>query len=485
MNTKIEVIDAFIKHELGLEVPFTNSVYDAKLALVMEEDKDFNPFNYLPLPEDAEVGEHRSELLWLEKFSTSNNDITEYWNKENGKVKLPKYDGSSLVAYYTNGKLSHILSMSDKYTGVVQTNKFKEFFPSKLSSNISYLQAECLVDVRLYENARGKANGLVNSKWIQEDVEKYTTIVGFRLVDINNEILSWDEVKEMNIIPIHRENTTVPKFIISPEVHEIDLVERGIGHYISKDKTVDFKFCLDGIVYAEDNSWDKPWCYKYDYLYTAKTTVLDIIWSETSSEGFSSVLAVDPVELENKWIYGPSTNGVPKMIELGCGIGSTIEVAFSGLTIPKVINVIEKGPISYPVCFCGKQLSEDNIHGALIKCDDPNCSRKLELRQGWMVDHLNDKPIEDEGLSDKEYILKYLEWFVFTYLNIARFNYETCRWHDFSGYESQLLESIMSEDVEGFKQIIYDNYSMTYLRKQDIEINSLSTIKVIKEKLND
>lgn len=490
---KNEVIEAFIAHELGMELKYTNSQYDKMLAEVKEAYPDFNPFEYLPLPEGSLECEHRSGLVWLEKWEPEGNDIRQYWFKEKGKIKLPKYDGSSGVIYYTNGKLSHIASMSDKEVGIIQTDKFKEFVPQEVPENISYLRFEELVDVRKYENARGKANGLMNSKYLQDEVDELCTLVVFQGVDINANIIPWEELESYNL-PILLRPDGRPYFMLSPRVEDIELcsriengidVERGIAHYYKlgvHDSTIDFKFCIDGIVYTEDDSYGPNWCYKYDYLTSKEAYVEDISWRETDREGYTSVLVIDPIQIDGKWMYGPSTNGVPKLIEFGCGPGSRVEVAFSKTTIPKVVGVIETAPITYPICPCGNQLSEDDLMGALIRCQKPECSHKLELREQWMEDNLANKG-EYASLTDKEYILMWLEWFVFTFLNIARFNYENNRWYDFDTFSVDLLNSIKNEDDKRFIEIIESNYHMSALMKQDLKINALSTIKTINKRL--
>lgn len=477
---KNEVIEAFIAHETGKELKYTNSQYDKMLAEVKAEDPNFNVFEYLPIPEGAEVGEHRSGLIWLEKYSPANNDIVQYWNDEEGKVKTPKYDGSDIIVYYTNGKLSHILSMSDKSSGVVQTDKFRNMVPQNVKNNVSFIRCEVLVDVRKYENARGKANGLVNSKYLQDEVDELATIVGLHVVNIDGDVMSWEDTKNLNLPIIYRETSAIPKFLLSPECKDIELVDRGIAHYISDDGKINFKFCIDGIVYTEDKDWNCPWCYKYDYLYPAETEVLDISWRETNGEGLTPVLVVDPVEVDHKMIYGPSTNGVPSLLELKCGVGSIVQVAFSKLTIPQVVGVTKEAEVKLPVCKCGHQFTTDDIRGALIKCPDPKCSRKLELRQQWMDNYLADKEID---LSDKEYILHWFEWFIFTFLNIARFNYESKRWNEFDTFSQDLLECIKNEDVDKFEEVIKNNYSMSWLMRDDLHSHAYSTVKILNKYL--
>jgi DNA ligase (NAD+) len=483
-NLKAEVIEAFIAHETGRPLKYTNSQYDEMLEQVKSEDPNFNPFEFLPIPEGSSSAEHRSGIIALDKYSPEGNDIAQYWNDEEGKVKTPKYDGSDIIIYYTNGKLSHILSMGDKEIGVVQTDKFKEFVPDVVDKSISFIRAECLVDVRDYEGARGKANGLVNSCYKQDEVNELAILVGLHAVDINGEILTYKDFN--NKVPSFVFNQILNRttFFITPECKDIELVERGIAHYKDVERQIDLKFCIDGIVYTEDKDWDSVWCYKYDYLYPAETYVEDIQWRETPTGGLVSVLSVDEVELDNKTIRNVSTNGVPKLLELGCGVGSKIEVAFSGMTIPKVVNVLEPAEVVLPKCECGHQFTEDDIVSAQLVCPDPKCSYRLKKKRELMQSYLDAKQYNEyQNLTDSEYVMAWFEWFIFAILNIPRFNYEKKSLVPFESISSELLQLIKDEKVDDFNMKIWNSYKMSDLNWDDLVRNSYATIKVIKDYL--
>jgi DNA ligase (NAD+) len=470
IKLKQEVIEAFIAHETGGELKYKNSEYDKMLSEVQDQDPDFNPFDYLPT--DEVKLEHRKGLIWLEKYSPANNDIRQYWNKESGKVKYPKYDGSSLVVYYSNGKLQRILSMGDKDTGTDQTEKFRSFVPDIVDPSISYFRCECLIDCRLYENARGKANGLVNSKYLQSEIDEMATLVGYQVTDLNYNLVPRSE---WSINPIFNGSGRL-LFMMSPECHEIELCEeRGYAHY--KSGNIDFKFCIDGIVYAEDDAWTAQWAYKYDYLNTAETTVNYIDWRETDKEGFTPVLEVEPVMLEGKWIQNPSANGTPKLLELNCGVGATVEVAFSGMTIPKVIKVVKESDVELPKCpYCGTQLNEDDIYGSLLKCSNKDCHRKYDLRRSW---------ININNCKSLDYLYEWIEYYLMDSLNIARFNYESKRVVDIDSIKSEMIELIKSKSYDELANKIWNWYHMSDLQWSEMVLNLKSTVDVINEVINE
>lgn len=467
MDNRKEVIEAFIAHELGLPLKYSNSEYDEMLAKVKAEDPSFNPFEYLPVPEDAETITHRSGLVWLEKYTPNNNDIREYWIDEDGKTKMPKYDGSSGVIYYTNGKLSHISSMGDKDTGIIQTNKFIEFVPQEVSEDISFIRFELLVDRRKYEGARGKANGLMNSKYLQDEINELATMVAFEVVKINGESMDWSEVpSSWNKV---RDNG-IPYFLVSPTVGNIELLdERGFARIKTDD--IDFEFCIDGIVITKDKDYNMvPWCYKYDYLVSAKTKVLSHNWYYTNGEGWSCTLNVDPVELDNKMLRSPSSNGINNLLNQGLGVGAEVEVAFSGMTIPKVIRVITPVEPELPKCECDTQLTSDDIYGGVLKCSNPDCHLRYDSRLEW-YNNLEDK--------SKEYLLDNLEYMVCSYLNIARWNWNTKRWNDFDTFKDELLNSILENNYEKFIEVMTNNYGFSYLQECELKLTSKPTIKLL------
>ena len=100
-----------------------------------------------------------------------------------------KYDGSSLALYLDpkTGKPHRIVTVGNLNIddfGVDQTWKLLSFVPPVFPKGIVAIQMEALVDTsRLSESperARQKANGLINSKHMVEDVGNLLTLRAFR-----------------------------------------------------------------------------------------------------------------------------------------------------------------------------------------------------------------------------------------------------------------------------------------------------------------
>lgn len=455
-----EVYEAFEAHHYGRNSDMSDQEYDYKLAKLKEIYPDINLFKMLPESEENKVY-HRDGIIELMKYSVY--EISDSWTKEEGKVKTPKWDGSSIIIYYHMGKLSHIVSMGDKNSGVDQTTKFWDHVPHSVPLDVSFIRAEVVCDVNLVDNPRGEANGIVNSKYMQDKVDRVATLIAHSMVDIQGKTLPYRRFSDLKISTIARKGSKVPRFIISPQVHECELLERGFCRYKNVLLGVDIQVAIDGIVYSEDDEWHCPWSYKYYFLTSAHVPVTDIVWNETNKEGYTSVLRVEPTELDGKTIYGPGTNGVPNLIRLGCGVGSIIEVAFSGTTIPQIISVVKEAPVELPKCnYCEYQMTEDDIYRAVLKCGNEDCPQKYDIREGWLwnIEEL----AREEGLTVRDYMLKYIVDYAGDYLNISGFN----AWNRKVVTDKILADNIVTtielNDYEGFREVILNSFNFTSLQ---------------------
>lgn len=475
IDLKNEVIRAFKAHELGQELLMSDKLYDSKLAIVKQNDPEFNIFDYQEFNPDEEGRfPHRPGLVDLEKTHIHN--IEDYWKPaENGEHNLPKWDGSSIAIYYTNGRLSHILSMSDKEYGIDKTERFKSFVPKQVPNYISAIRCECLIDVRDIDNARGKANGLVNSKYLEEEIEQLACLMAFSAIDLNGDKIPYDEFRAMlQYESILRDNGR-PYFICSKLVEELQLLERGVAGF--QDSRYDYQFAIDGVVNYEQNT-----ALKYDYISSAISEVIDVHWNETEREGFFPVLEIDPVELEGKTITNPSTNGLNNYINQRLGLGAKVEVAFSGTTIPKVVGILEEAEPTLPKCpYCGRQLRvPDDQYGSVLKCSNPHCEGKLNLRRGWL------EGIEDwyepKDQTVYEHLSNNLEAYLLGFLNLARWNYEDKK---FGSFNKELIEQyILDNNVQLIQEQIYNNYKLSELQSYEFELNLPATVQVLSEVMN-
>lgn len=304
-----------------------------------------------------------------------------------------KYDGSSIVAYYDNGRLKMILGTPDESYGIIRTKAFWNLFPHKLADeSIKSLRGEVLTDPNVYgQLARNKANGLTNSKLMDDDVEREAFIRIYRVDFIDSNEFDYNRSKEaLNNLPIIKttrnrkitdETTADVTDIVFSKASEFDLanvpnepiatIETGEGLPVDK-------FQCDGIVIYSEG---KIQALKFYYTESKITTVESISWNLKSNGSYAPVLDITPVYLNDKLISKVSANGVPNLLAMKMGVGASVQVILANTTIPKIINVIEPSVnYDYPKCSCGYQLSENDIYGSVLKCSNEHaCSTKFDL----------------------------------------------------------------------------------------------------------
>ena len=323
--------------------------------------------------------------------------------------------------------------------------------------------------------SRGKANGLVNSKYLEDEIEQLACLVAFSGIDLNGNKIPYEELREALMYKFILRDNGRPYFICSKLVEELQLLERGVAGF--QDSHYDYQFAIDGVVNYEQNT-----ALKYDYISSAISEVIDVHWNETEREGFFPVLEIDPVELEGKTITNPSTNGLNNYINQRLGLGAKVEVAFSGTTIPKVVGILEEAEPALPKCpYCGRQLRvPDDQYGSVLKCSNPHCEGKLNLRRGWL------EGIEDwyepKDQTVYEHLSNNLEAYLLGFLNLARWNYEDKK---FGSFNKELIEQyILDNNVQLIQEQIYNNYKLSELQSYEFELNLPATVQVLSEVMN-
>ena len=102
-----------------------------------------------------------------------------------------KYDGSSIAVYIdpTNGVPKRVVTVGNANIndwGVDQTAKLFNFLPQRFPRGIVAIQCEALIDIERLdksidpEKARQKANGLINSKYCDQEVSELLTLRAYR-----------------------------------------------------------------------------------------------------------------------------------------------------------------------------------------------------------------------------------------------------------------------------------------------------------------
>lgn len=328
------------------------------------------------------------------EFQNSHPEV-EFW--------IPKYDGSSLAAYYNpeTGRCFRVITIGGSNLcseGIDQTAKFAKFFPDLPETGICAIQAECLVslDHGFGESSRQKANGLVNSKFLENEVSMFCNIRAFRFyLDPNyknskiiQNQLTYQEV--LNSFPEVKNITGDIKFS-GGYVFSRNEVKPEYRDFLNHDiwKTPTGTFLVDGVVgYTKEGVCIKALKYK-DAGRGESSEVLGIKWNNQASKGkdsWSANAIITPVIVRGSTITKPTVGSIGKMVKSGISKGAKVTVILANSTIPAIKDVIQPGNLDYewPTCSCGHKMGPNDIFGALLKCGNPKCSERLERMKNYL-----------------------------------------------------------------------------------------------------
>ena len=352
--------------------------------------------------------------------------ITEFTNnyrQETGEELywIPKYDGSSLAAYYDTltGRCIKVVTIGGSNlgsAGIDQTKKLCRYFPNLPNTGICAIQAECLVPLEcgFGESSRQKANGLVNSKFLDDQVDSLIAIRGFRyFLDPSHpstpSLMSMSYRDVMARIPQVYNMAGKCKFSMG----FVNLLEELQPEMVNQDiwKTNTGTFLVDGLVaYSQSGVCIQALKYK-DAGRREVAEVLGIKWNNQITKGkdsWSANALITPVTVRGSKCTKPTVGSIKKMITTGLSKGAKVTIIMANSTIPQVAEVLEKGNLDYewPVCSCGHKMNPGDIFGALLKCGNPDCTERYHR----MLNYLRGlKNLSDLNL-DKLLVIDRFKW---------------------------------------------------------------------------
>lgn len=320
---------------------------------------------------------------------------------------IPKYDGSSVICYYENGipyKVVTAGGMNKNGQGVDQTWKLLKYFP-EIDTRIKSLHCELLVSLEhgFGEKSRQKANGLVNSTKDEmlQDIEDYINIRAFRYftdydgLDYIETIRSLPEVRNQNgdikfapgcCMTFNEIFGLDSPYSLSPKELDSDVLETSTG-----------TFLIDGwVAYTKSGEVIKALKYK-DAGRGEFSKVIGIKWNNLpDKDGFSSNVIIDPVYIRGVKVTKP-TGGAQKIFRDNISKGALVSVTMRNSTIPCIENCLKEGngDFNLPICECGYKLTENDVYGNNLKCQNPDCIGRLNR----MVHYLEGKEINEIDLN--------------------------------------------------------------------------------------
>lgn len=407
-----------------------------------------------------------------------------------------KYDGSSIRAYYKNGRLQKILGSPDMETGIVRTKAFWNIFPSKLEDKtIESIVGEVLADPKVYgELARNKANGLTNSKNMDDEVESEAFVRIYRTTFVDSQAYDYERQLKalMNLPKIERTRTR--RTNQSGDYSEFNDVVFSTAFMFQLDEfnpesaIVDLpngeSWQCDGIVIYSPVGIQGLKFYYTDFKIV---TITDIDWNRQENGSFAPVLRFDEVVINDKYCSACNAGGAPNLFYYKMGIGARVKIIMANMTIPKPIEVLKESEnYNLPKCECGHQLTQDDVFGLTLKCTNHEvCDWKFKHWFGWMAQEFswkNEKPVspEDTFRNDPQWFFNYLYLDRVTLIN--KFNSETLQ---LSEVIEQMIDSIKEGDSDKFLQLIKNNFYLTWLQDSILEINYESSFAAFEKFFKD
>jgi hypothetical protein len=328
-----------------------------------------------------------------------------------------KYDGSSIAVYLdpSTGVPKRVVTVGnlnlDNY-GVDQTWKLIHFLPRHFPRGIVAIQCEALIDTsRLSESdpqrARQKANGLINSKYCDSEVNSLLTLRAYRYYTDDSpegiSIRNSDYRDVLNLFGTVRSSLDGHVMFSAAQVWKLSELK---PEFCESDQTTtkDGRFLNDGwVLYNKNGICQRALKYAGAGSGTEaiKTIVRGIQWNDQTVKGkdsWSANVLVDPVNIKGCTVRKPSAGSISKLIKGNISPGAEIGIVLANSTIPMVGEVFNPGNGDYmwPTCKCGYKLGPSDIYGSLLKCGNPICSE----RRNRMVSYLKTlSKLEDMDLN--------------------------------------------------------------------------------------
>lgn len=382
-----------------------------------------------------------------------------------------KYDGTSLALYLdpltgTPKRIVTVGNLNLSNQGIDQTWKLINFVPKKFPKGIVAIQMEAVIDINRMsdldpEKARQKANGLINSKYCDADINNLLTLRAYRYYTDNSEagnniksLPYWEVLRSFNTVisPIDGHILFAPA-----DVWTLDQLKKFPGYTETyKTETSTGIFLNDGwVVYNKEGICQGALKFSGagENSEVLKTIVKSIQWNSQISKGkdsWSANIIIDPVIIKGCTIKKPSAGSIGKLIKKNITPGAEVSIILANSTIPMVGDVYTPGNGDYqwPTCSCGYTMSESDVYGSLLKCGNTECTERLSRMKSYLY-----------SLSD----ISKLD--LNKFLVIDRFKWE----------DTNISLEILLKCVEEGRDLDYYNYLLSFLTT-DLQKRNLNLV---------
>lgn len=334
--------------------------YDDGLRELMRQNPSFSIYDYITYEEQFKRVPHTVKFPNFEKVDFNRLQLE---CNDSDIVLTCKYDGGSCIALYSEtGELQNILTRSNEVDGIVQTEKLRKKVPQRVNPDVRGILFECTVDIS--EGNRSASNGLLNSKYKQEDVDS-KLFVNFFDVILRKRALGYEQRMQLAGVPY---NT----FTVQGAMK---LKEMGDEPYVEVEREGKVrKIPVDGIVAYSNVDPLYGRIYKFYSTQYKITTVKKLTFDPSSETGINNIVVeFEPVKIGAITIKRCGNAGSWKTIkDKKLGVGSQVEVYLTKVTIPAIASNTPWTEEPKPKCpWCGHELSE--FQGKLV-CKNLDCT---------------------------------------------------------------------------------------------------------------
>jgi len=194
------------------------------------------------------------------------------------------------------------------------------------------------------KNARNAVAGLVNSKKINPELARDTSLVLYQIIDpLYNITKQFEIINELGFKLVHNKTSNILTF-------------DKLSKYLLKRREKS-KYIIDGIIITNDDihpinidgNPEYAWAFK-DVLEDQKaiTKIIDIEWNQSKDSYIIPTLIIEPVNIGGVTINRITGNNARFVVDNKLGIGAKVEVIRSNDVIPKIEKVINGVDVKLP-----------------------------------------------------------------------------------------------------------------------------------------
>lgn len=471
MKTRELLLSAATAYYNGHNIIMSDEDYDNLLSKVLEEDPDFDLFSNIVIGEDRSTVPHPlpyAGYQFKSAFYTIEEIVDVIINMSEHEVITYKWDGCSITAYYNNGMLYDILTRSNDSFGKRKFTQLKDKVPHTVDPKVLKIEFEACCSIEDFgDDNRSNANGLINSCYKQDEVDKFIQLIPFRVTTSDE-----SGYKESFYLAGYDKDDI-------PVVKEIP-TDFSCRNVMYKGKT----YPIDGyVIHSSETKHHK--IYKHYANQQIVTEITDVEWRFNDNLCWVPRLRYNTIMVDGRRCSTATSKGLNMLRNKQCGVGAKITVFLANSTIPMVDKVIEPST-NYNILtecpFCGHEVVEVC---AKLRCSNSECPKLVHVYAWRMFSFFGWNPSEylvqslDSLDKIREFKLKHfdktalisLPYVISKSLVIERFSA-----HD--QIETQLQENI--NDILAGKSIIdLIKYGLTDNQRQVFDMHGRTIDKII------